>query len=141
MEAQGFKPSLLMPIMIIIPFLLIIGLSGCRRSSIESPVLPPETRPLAREFIGYGVITVSFTHLLDEPGIVGSSLGYMRQGTVVRILERRRVFNRGITELWVMVEGNYQGQGSVSRGWLQETDMEVFDSESRAYTASRAIIR
>ena len=127
--------------LIILSILLIFSLNGCRRSSIESPVLPPETRPLARDFIGFGVINVSFTHFLDEPGIEGSSQGYLRQGAVVRILERRRVINRGVTELWVLVEGNYQVPGNVSRGWLQENVMEIFDNESRAITASRAIIR
>ena len=103
--------------------------------------MPPETRPLAREFIGFGVINVSFAHLLDEPGAGGVSLGYLRQGMVVRILERRRIINRGNAELWVLVEGNYQSPGSISRGWLQEAIMEIYDSESRANTASRAIIR
>ena len=126
--------------MMLIILLFIIGLSGCHRSSSEGPVIPPETHPLVREFIGYGVINVSFTQLLDEPGS-GTSLGYLRQGTVVRIMERRRLINRGLTELWVMVEGNYQGPGSISRGWLMETVMEIFDNESRANTASRAITR
>ena len=134
----GYNQPLLL---ILCSLLYISALTGCSRSSNESPVLPPETRPLAREFIGFGVINVSFTHLLDEPGTDGASLGYLRQGTVVRILERRRVINRGVTELWVLAEGNYQGQGNISRGWLQESVMEIFDNESRANTASRAINR
>ena len=127
--------------MILCSLFFLFSWSGCSRSSAENPVLPPETRPLARDFIGYGVINVSFTHLHDDPGSGGTSMGYLRQGTVVRILERHRILNRGVTELWVLVEGNYQGPGNVSRGWLQETVMEIFDNESRAITASRAVNR
>jgi len=96
---------------------------------------------LVREFIGFGVINVSFTHLLDEPGPGGTSLGYLRQGMVVRIIERRQVINRGLPEIWVFAEGNFQGPGDLIMGWLQESIMEIYDSESRANTASRAIFR
>ena len=111
------------------------------RSSNEISVLPTETRPLAREFIGFGVINISFTHLLDEPGPAGDSLGYLRQGMVVRVLERMQINNRGNFETWVFVEGNYQGPGSIIGGWLQEAVMEIYDNESRANTASRLINR
>ena len=120
--------------------LLLLGaLSGCRRGAEELPVVPPETNPLSREYIGFGVVNVSFTHLLDESGPAGSSLGYLRRGTVVRIIERRVIMNRGSEETWVFVEGNYQGQGSVSSGWLAETALVIYDSESRANTASRTM--
>jgi len=123
--------------------LILLLLSGilpsCRRSSEELPVAPPATHPLSREYIGFGVVNVSFTHLLDESGSAGVSLGYLRRGTVVRIIERRHIVNRGSEETWVFVEGNYQGQGSVSSGWLPETALVIYDSESRASTASRTM--
>ena len=120
--------------------LLLLGaLSGCRRGAEELPVAPPETNPLSREYIGFGVINVSFIHLLEESNPNGVSLGYLRRGTVVRIIERRHLVNRGSEETWVFVEGNYQGQGSVSRGWLPETALVIYDSESRANTASRTM--
>jgi hypothetical protein len=104
--------------------------SGCRRSSDEIPVMPPETNPLAREYIGYGVVTVSFTHVLTEPDPKGVSQGYLRRGTVVPIVERRQLNNQGKPELWVLTEGNY-------RGWLQVTALEIYENESRANTASK----
>jgi hypothetical protein len=85
------------------------------------------------------VVNVSFTHLLDESSSAGVSLGYLRRGTVVRITERRHVVSRGVEETWVFVEGNYQGSGSVSSGWLPETALLIYDSESRANTASRTL--
>ena len=107
----------------------------------ELPVMPPVTHPLIREYIGYGVVNVSFTHLLSEPDAGGASRGYLRRGTVVRIIERRPLTNRENLESWVFVEGNYQGSSSVqgSQGWLLETTLEVFDNESRAMTASRIL--
>ena len=116
-----------------------IALTSCRRGSEELPVVPPPTNPLSREYIGFGVVNVSFTHLLDESGTEGVSLGYLRRGTVVRIIERRYLINRGNEETWVFVEGNFRGQGSVSRGWLPETVLVIYDSESRANTASRTM--
>jgi hypothetical protein len=106
--------------------------SGCRRSSDELPVTPPETNPLARNYIGYGVVTVSFTHVLTEPDPNGVSQGYLRRGTVVPIVERRQVNNRGKPELWLLAEGSY-------RGWLQGTTLEIYESESRANTASKSL--
>ena len=108
---------------------------GCRRSAEESMVVPPATHPLTRGYIGYAVVNVSFTHLLNEPG--GVSQAYLRRGTVVRILERR--IDRVNSEFWVLAEGNYQSSGELSRGWLQETTVVVFDHESQAITASKSM--
>jgi len=118
--------------------------SGCGRSSEELPVMPPATHPLAREYIGYGVVNVSFTHLLDEPGSGGVSRGYIRRGTVVCIIERRQIINRRNNESWVLAEEsqeavNSQGAGVPVQGWLNETTVEIFDNESRAKTASKAM--
>jgi hypothetical protein len=111
-------------------------LSGCRRNSEELPVSPPVTHPLAREYIGCGVVNVSFSHLLSEGGPDGVSLGYVRRGTVVRIVERRRLNNQNT---WVLAEANYAFPGSAYRGWLLETVLEIYESESRANTASKII--
>jgi hypothetical protein len=116
-----------------------IAFASCRRGSEELPVAPPVTHPLSREYIGFGVVNVSFTHLLDESSSTGVSLGYLRRGTVVRIIERRHIVNLGSEETWVFVEGNYQGPGSVSSGWLPDTALLIYDSESRANTASRTL--
>ena len=101
--------------------------------------MPPVTHPLARTYIGYGVVNVSFTHLLDEIGQAGVSIGYLRRGTVVRIIERRQQITRNRSESWVLAEGNYLGQGSGTQGWLEESSLEIFDSENRAITASRTL--
>ena len=114
-------------------------MASCRRGSEELPVVPPATHPLSREYIGFGVINVSFAHLLEESSSTAVSLGYLRRGTVVRIIERRVTVSRGGEETWVFVEGNYQGPGSVSNGWLPETALVIYDSESRANTASRTM--
>ena len=109
--------------------LLFSVFAGCRRSSEDLPVVPPATHPLARQYIGYGVVNVSFTHLLDEPGSGGVSRGYLRRGTVVCIIERRQIINRTNPESWVFAEG----------GWLVEAALDIYDNESRANTASKAM--
>ena len=116
---------------------------SCRRSSDELPVIPPVTHPLTKEYIGFGVVNVSFSHLLSEIGPHGVSEAYLRRGTVVRIIERVQVINSGKVESWVMAESNFQenalSQGSIYRGWLQESILEIYDSESQANTASKAL--
>jgi hypothetical protein len=101
---------------------------ACGRSS-ENSITPPATSPLSRPVIGYGVISLSYVTVADEPDPSGVSLGYLRMGSVVRILERRRVTARGNAESWVLVEGNYQG-------WLREDVMQIFENEAQAATAA-----
>ena len=113
--------------------------SGCSRSAEELLVVPPATHPLIREYIGYGVVNVSFTHLLSEPGSAGASIGYFRRGTVVRIIERRSVNAKSSADSWVLAEGNYEGGGTVSRGWIEEATLEIYNSEAMAKTASKAM--
>jgi hypothetical protein len=112
---------------------------SCKRSAEEQPVMPPATHPLARDYIGYGVVNVSFTNLLSENSPNAVSQGYIRRGTIVRIVERAQVNNKGKIESWVLGESNYQTEGAVSRGWLQESALLVFDSESQANTASKTM--
>jgi len=118
--------------------LVMVLASSCRRSSEEQPVMPPATHPLARDYIGYGVVNVSFANLLSENGPNALSQGYIRRGTIVRIIERTQVKDKGKTESWIFGESNYQS-GDVSRGWLQESALLVFDSESQANTASKTM--
>jgi len=101
--------------------------------------MPPATHPLARDYIGYGVVNVSFTNLLSENSPNAVSQGYIRKGTIVRIIERAQVNNKGKIESWILVESNYHASGPVSRGWLQESVLLVFDSESQANTASKTM--
>jgi len=112
---------------------------SCNRSAEEQPVMPPATHPLARDYIGYGVVNVSFTNLLSENSPNAVSQGYIRRGTIVRILERAQVKNKGKIESWIFGESNYQGSGAVSRGWLHESVLLIFDSESQAVTASKTM--
>jgi len=112
---------------------------SCKRSAEEQPVMPPATHPLARDYIGYGVVNVSFTNLLSENSPNAVSQGYIRRGTIVRIVERAQVNNKGKIESWVLGESNYQTSVAVTRGWLQESALLVFDSESQANTASKTM--
>ncbi|MDR3249013.1 MAG: hypothetical protein LBT39_09540, partial [Treponema sp.] len=54
----------------------------------EIQLIPPATPPLSRGEIGYGVVNVSYTHVVDQPSSQGLSLGYLRRGSVVRVMER-----------------------------------------------------
>lgn len=102
---------------------------SCTRDSGEVTIIPPPTHPLSRSVIGYGVISVSYTLVINDPDRSGISLGYLRRGSIVRILERRSINKNGSPESWVLVEGNY-------RGWLREGVMDIYDLEAQAGTAA-----
>jgi hypothetical protein len=91
--------------------------------------------PLSRREIGYGVVSVSYTHIADEPGGGGLSLGYLRRGSVVRILERR-VPGGKAPETWVQVEN-----GGAGPGWLPESVISIYPTEAQARTASETLLQ
>jgi hypothetical protein len=97
----------------------------------EGLPVPPPTFPLSQEYIGYGVINVSYTRVTDEPEINSPSPGYLRQGAVVRIYERKQITSEGKSESWLLVEKD-------CKGWLKEIFVDVYDNESQAQTASEA---
>jgi hypothetical protein len=67
--------------------------------------------------------------VLNDPEQNEVSLGYLRRGSIVRILERRSINIREAPELWVLVEGTY-------RGWLREAMLDIYDLEAQAETAA-----
>ena len=87
-----------------------------------------------RAYIGYGVINVSYTHTLDDPTEAGISSGYLRRGSVVRILERRVIRRGNSNELWVLAEGD-------EPGWLREGVVDIYDNELQARTAAESMAR
>jgi hypothetical protein len=109
-------------------FLAVAGLIlySCTRVEEEDLIIiPPPTYPLSRPVIGFGVITASYINLSGEPNSEGLSYGYMRRGSLVKVVERQAVNKQGRTESWVLVEGGY-------RGWVQEDELRIFDYEEQA---------
>jgi hypothetical protein len=115
-------------------FVLASVFVSCGRESGEALIIPPITSPLSRSVIGYGVISASYTHVVAEPNQSGLSLGYLRKGAIVEVLERRSVNHDGKSESWVFVEGSY-------RGWLGEDVIQVYNNEARAHTAAEAFVQ
>jgi len=115
-------------------FLCIYTLCSCLVKKEESPLLPPETSPLSQDYIGYGVITNSFTHVTADPSEDSPSQGYLRRGSLVRIIRRQAVKTPGGFVSWVLIE-------DLQHGWLKEEVMDIYSSESQAKTASELMAR
>jgi len=113
-----------------------LSLTACFLKKEEKPVSLPLTFPLSQSYIGYGVINVSYTRLSSDIEESGASAGYLRQGSVIRIIERRLVKNEGKTETWVLVVGT-AAQASV-KGWLKESLIDIYSNENQAITASKS---
>ena len=110
----------------------ILALCACGAKKEEIPVIPPVTSPLSRDYIGFGVITDSFTHITAEPSQDSRDLGYLRRGSLVKIIRRRIIRTEGGFTPWVFMEGSQQG-------WLREDVMDIYESEDQARTASESM--
>ncbi|MDR1390384.1 MAG: hypothetical protein LBJ31_10475 [Treponema sp.] len=126
MNIREFSVLVQVPVLLLLLPLLLL-LFSCRR---DDEIIPPETPPLSRAEVGYAVVSASYTKLLDEPDRSGVTLGYVREKTILKILERRLVKDADRGEVWVLVEGEYQG-------WLPESAVKIYDTGERAKTAAR----
>ena len=111
--------------------LCLLVLCTCTVRKEEAPLIPPETSPLSREYIGFGVITDSFTHITADPSEVSPSLGYLRRGSLVKIIRRQTIKTQEGFISWVLTDGSQQG-------WLKEEVMDIYTNESQARTASES---
>ena len=109
-----------------------MALCACGANKEEIPVIPPVTSPLSRDYIGFGVVTSSFTHITDEPSQDSRDLGYLRRSSLVKIIRRQTIGTEGGFTSWVFIDGNLQG-------WLREDVMEIYESEDQARTASESM--
>ena len=113
---------------------LVLTLVSCFLADPIKSLMPPVTFPLSRSVIGYVIITDSYTQLLDKVGSDAVSLGVLRQGTILPVLERRMYTINDKMEVWLQVS-------SKEIGWIKETVGRVFDTEAQAETALKKYIR
>jgi hypothetical protein len=106
--------------------------TACGGRKDDNPVIPPETSPLSGGYIGFAVITASFTHIVSEPEEDSGSIGYLRRGSMVRVMKRQAVKTGTRFVSWVLIDGEHQG-------WLKEEVMDIYDNERQAKTASDAM--
>ena len=111
---------------VIILLIFAFGIPAC---SPNADIKPPVTPPLSRSILGYGVVTASYTRIYNEPSSDGVSLGYVREKTIVAVLERQLVKEGESQQFWFLTEGNY-------RGWLPESVVKLYDNEGKAKTAA-----
>jgi len=128
------KPRFLNFINSLFFILFLMMIFSCTAKKEEAPVIPPETSPLSGNYIGFGVITDSFTHISVDPEENSESLGYLRRGSLVKIIKRQILRVSGGYVTWVLIDGDYQG-------WLREEVMDIYRNEGQAMTASELAIK
>nr|AGS52374.1 hypothetical protein [uncultured bacterium contig00077] len=114
--------------------LCILILASCHGKREDDTVSPPVTSPLTRDHIGFGVITSSFSHVSETPSEDSRFLGYLRRGTLVKVLRRQMVRTDNSFASWVLIDGSQYG-------WLKEEFLAIYESESQAKTASESMSR
>jgi hypothetical protein len=125
---------------------LLVLVASCRGKLPDDAVLPPETPLFVREGVGYGVISVSFAHVLEKlPPVSSESTGLIRRGSVVTVIERRAIPAEGdSTRLWALVEArSKEGEtgGKPVLGWLPGESLDFYENLPRAETASALMLR
>ena len=118
----------------LILLLVLSALCACDSKKEETPVIPPETAPLSRDHIGFGVITASFTHINSDPSEDSGYIGYLRRGSLVRIIRRQIVKTPDGFVSWVLT-------GNDQHGWLKEDVMDIYENEGQARTASESMLK
>jgi hypothetical protein len=118
----------------VLVFIAAFFLEACSRTVEEVPFTPPAAPPLTRSVVGYGVISSSYTPVQNDPAPESVSLGYLRRGSVVEILERRIITIRGAPEAWIRVNTIY-------RGWIKEEGVQIYANQAQAKTASESLGR
>jgi hypothetical protein len=78
------------------------------------------------------VISSSYVQALNEPSPESVSLGYLRRGAVVEILERRSINTRDKAESWIRISKDYQG-------WIKEEGVQIYIDKAQAMTASEIL--
>jgi len=112
---------------------LILPLS-CGGNRDDNPVVPPVTSPLTSDYIGFGVITDSFTHVNADPSENSESMGYLRRGSLVKVIRRQQIRTPEGFVTWVLIDGEQQG-------WLKENDIDIYNNERQAKTASDSMAK
>ena len=130
------KPSHFLPFIIVFCSLIFFA-CGNRREEIS--LIPPLTSPLSKDYIGFGVITASFTHITADPSDDSPSQGYLRRGSLVRIVRRQTIRTHNSFVTWVLIDGT--DQGAATTGWLKEEVIDIYSNESQARTASESILK
>jgi hypothetical protein len=107
-------------------FFLAALFGGC---SPKPNITPPSAAPLSRTVLGYAVVNASYCQVMDEPSKDGVTLGYVRESTILTVLERRLIRQEDAKQYWVLTEGTYYG-------WLPEQSLVVYDTREKAQTAA-----
>jgi len=112
---------------------------SCGGKKEEIPVVPPVTSPLTKDYIGFGVIKDSFTHITADPIDDSPSLGYLRRGSLVKVVRRQIIKTQTGFVSWVLTDSASGESAGAQHGWLKEEVMDIYDNESQARTASESL--
>lgn len=111
---------------------LLLLLGSCTPGNSGNLVTPPPTPPLSRNAVAYALVQTAYVNVLDTPENTGVSVAYFRQGTILKVLERRMVKNNDTPVSWVLVQ-----EGNSKKGWVLESALRVYDTEEQAKTAAQ----
>lgn len=122
------------PISFVIIFYVSLSFASCYIYNPHKQLYPPPTFPLSRTVLGYIVITDSYTQLLDHIGTKGVSLGILRKGTILPVLERKIIKGETGVERWIYVDAE-------EKAWIRASSGLIFQTEAQAKTALRQLMQ
>ncbi len=108
-------------------FSLLLG--SCREEEPPLSLNPPPTPFLTSESI-WGVANSPYVKVLESNNSLANVQAVLRRGDMVEILSKVGV--EGGKQYW------YEIRGEEFVGWVQDNQLDVFESEAQALTASKA---
>jgi hypothetical protein len=112
-----------------------LGLGSCSR--LREGSLKLETNPILTGGIGWAVVKEAYVRLKEGPSDSTQDLDHLRRGSVVR-LDTRDFGTSGDAAKPDQREVWYGIESEGSKGWVRETELDIYDSRSQAERAAAA---
>ena len=107
-----------------------LALAAC--SADKEPRVALDETPLISGGLGWGVVSLSYARIMLEPSYDAADSGTCRLGDVGELLARTRVSSKRDGGVW------YRARFDGGSGWLHESALAVFRTESEARNTAEA---
>ncbi len=127
MRVGGTNARSLMALTVCWGLLSCIAVSCAKRGTISDISLPLSTR-ISTEG-RFAVVSEPYVSLRDIPGSSGITVAHARRGDILSVKGKRLVPDGKTVVVWL----------DLGSGWVVESSVKLYSSESRAMNASRLI--
>jgi len=103
---------------------------SCTENAAKNVIL--DETPIISGGLGWGVVSLAYVRLMQEPSVEAADSGTARRGDVGRIIARSRSFEAKNMGVW------YKLELGATTGWLHESTLTVHHREAEAKKMAEA---